>query len=198
MNYREKLNQKQGQLKQIEKNIAHYSNGLSVFQEQKLDLEEAQRVIQYVATTTQEQLKFHIENLVSLALASVFGEDAYEFEIGMEIRRGQTEADLYFVRNGEKVNPISASGGGAVDVASFALRVSLWSLQQKKTRPIFILDEPMKNISATYQEKASEMLKSVSDKLGLQIIMVTHNESLTDASDKIIKVGIKRGVSIIN
>lgn len=198
MNYREKLNQKQGQMKQIEKNILHYSNGLSVFQEQGLALEEAQQIIQYVATITQEQLKFHIENLVTLALSSVFGEEAYKFEIGMEIRRGQTECDLYFVRDGERVHPLSASGGGAVDVASFALRVALWSLQQNKTRPIFILDEPMKNISAAYQEKASEMFKSVAEKLGLQIIMVSHNEELISASDKVIRVGIKKGVSYIN
>jgi DNA repair exonuclease SbcCD ATPase subunit len=194
VNYREKLNNRQGQLAQVNKNIAHYSNGLSIFQEQKKDLEQAQWIIQTVASDTQSMLKFHIENLVSLALSSVF-DDAYDFEIDMQLRRNQTECDLFFVRDGERINPLTASGGGAVDVASFALRIALWSLQPKRTRPIFILDEPARNVSAVYQDKCSAMMKAVADKLGLQIIAVTHSEALTEAADKVIKIGIKKGVS---
>ena len=196
VNYREKLNQKQGEANRIDKNIAHYKNGLDILSEQKLHLEEAQAILILVAQATMEELKFHIENLVTLALSSVF-DDPYEFEAEFIQKRNQTEVNLFFVRDGERINPLSASGGGTVDVASFALRVSLWSLQQKKTRPIFILDEPMKNLSSVYQEKGSRMMKSVADKLGLQIIMVTHNESLVEASDKVIRVGIKRGKSYI-
>lgn len=196
VNFREKLNNKQGQLKQIEANIQHYSNGLAIFEEEKKDLEQAQWIIQTVANQTQEQLKFHIENLVTLALASVF-DDPYEFEIDMQLRRNQTECDLWFIRDGERINPLTASGGGAVDVASFGLRVALWSLQPKRTRPIFILDEPARNVSAVYQEKYSAMMKAVAEKLGLQIICVTHSEALTEAADKVIKVGIKKGISFI-
>jgi len=196
VNYRSSLEQKKGQLSQVDLSMKRYSYDFVKLQEQKKDLEQAQWIIQTVASETQSMLKFHIENLVSLALNSVFDE-AYDFEIDMQLRRNQTECDIWFVRDGERINPLTASGGGAVDVASFALRIALWSLQPKRTRPIFILDEPMRNVSAVYQDKCSAMMKAVADKLGLQIISVTHSESLTEAADKIIKVGIRKGTSYI-
>lgn len=197
VDYRKILQNKQGEANRIDKNVAHYKSALDILTEQKLHLEEAQAILILVAQATMEELKFHIENLVTLALSSVF-DDPYEFEAEFVQRRNQTEVDLFFVRDGERISPLSASGGGTVDVASFALRVSLWSLQQKKTRPVFILDEPFSRISSVYQQKASEMMKAVSEKLGLQIIAITHNETLTEAADKVIKVGIKRGVSYID
>ena len=196
VNYRSLLEQKKGQKSQVDLSIKRYSYDFVKLQEQKQDLEQAQWIIQTVASETQSMLKFHIENLVSLALNSVFDE-AYDFEIDMQLRRNQTECDIWFVRDGERINPLTASGGGAVDVASFALRIALWSLQPKRTRPIFILDEPAKNVSSFYQNKCSAMMKAVADKLGLQLIVVTHSESLTEAADKIIKVGIRKGTSYI-
>ena len=196
VNYRSLLEQKKGQKSQVDLSIKRYSYDFVKLQEQKQDLEQAQWIIQTVASETQSMLKFHIENLVSLALNSVFDE-AYDFEIDMQLRRNQTECDIWFVRDGERINPLTASGGGAVDVASFALRIALWSLQPKRTRPIFILDEPMRNVSAVYQDKCSAMMKEVADKVGLQITSVTHSESLTEAADKIIKVGIRKGTSYI-
>ena len=105
------------------------------------------------------------------------------------------ECDLYFVRNGEKSNPLDASGGGAVDVASFALRIASWSLSQPEISKTIILDEPMRFLSANYQEKASTMLKEVSQQLGIQFIIVTHETTLTSYADNVFEVGIKKGVS---
>jgi DNA repair exonuclease SbcCD ATPase subunit len=42
------------------------------------------------------------------------------------------------------------------------------------------------------QEKAGEMVEMVSNKLGLQMILVTHQEELVSVADKIYKVS-KRG-----
>ncbi|MEA2056752.1 MAG: ABC transporter ATP-binding protein, partial [Patescibacteria group bacterium] len=46
-----------------------------------------------------------------------------------------------------------------------------------------ILDEPFKFLSPNLAEKASAMLSALSQKLGLQIIMVSHNANLVVTSD---------------
>ena len=201
INYRNVLEQKKGQQKQI-LNQLDYSNAyLKSLQSQKEDLEKSQVIIQIVAQQTQEQLKYHISELVSLALAAVF-EDPYEFEVDFQQRRNQTEADLWFVRDGNRIHPLSASGGGAVNVAAFALRVSLHSLKKPATRPILLLDEPFPNVKGDEANiKCIQMVKEVSSRLKLQIIMISDErvgmQDLEEGADRIVKVSIKKGISQI-
>ena len=158
--------------------------------------EQAREIIRIVGQKTQAQLSFHISDITSLALEAVFHEP-YKLVTEFVQRRNKTECDLFFERDGEKVNPIDASGGGAVDVASFALRVASWSMQRPKSRAVLILDEPFRFLSADLLPRASQMLKQVSLKLGLQIIMVTHSEELQEEAERVFQVKIRKGVSCV-
>jgi DNA repair exonuclease SbcCD ATPase subunit len=149
--------------------------------------EAAREVIRKVGLETQKRLQFHISEITSLALEAVF-DDPYALVAEFVERRNRTECDLSFERGGELVNPLTSSGGGAVDIAAFALRVASWSMQTPKSRPVLILDEPCRFLSAGLLPKASEMLKEISERLGLQIIMVTHSEELMDSADRVIRV----------
>jgi DNA repair exonuclease SbcCD ATPase subunit len=86
---------------------------------------------------------------------------------------------------------------GAVDVASFALRIASWSMARPRTDNVIILDEPFRFLSENYQERASNMLREVSQKLGIQLIIVTHETVLTTSADRIFEVSIKKGISQI-
>lgn len=97
---------------------------------------EARVLFQKAAQDTQKKLEYHISNLVTTALSTVF-DDPYNFQLEFVQKRGKTEADLWFVRENRKINPIDASGGGAVDIASFALRVAFWSLTKKLDHYLF-------------------------------------------------------------
>lgn len=151
-------------------------------------LDKAQALLQKVAQETQQHLKFHIEDMVQAALEATFP-NTYQFRVTFEIKRGQTEAALDFVRAGRPVKPMEGSGGGAVDIAAFALRLAAWSLGH--TRPLIILDEPFRFLSEGLRPQAGEMLHQLSRKLGLQIIMVTHDPKIVDASDKVFKVRLE-------
>jgi DNA repair exonuclease SbcCD ATPase subunit len=62
-----------------------------------------------------------------------------------------------------------------------------------------IWDEPTKFLhNPTYQEKASEMIKKLSEELRLQIIMVTDQQNLLNAADKVITVEQKNGESKVS
>lgn len=194
---RKAFEQKIGEKNQIEKTL--YNTKKEV-KELKRDLrrhEQAQEVIRQVALKTQQQLQFHISDIVTMALEAVF-DNPYKLAVEFIQRRNKTECDLYFVRNNEKIDPLSASGGGAVDVASFALRVASWSMSIPHTRNTLILDEPFRYLSSNLLPKASDMLKEVSNRLGLQIVMVTHADEFIESADKVFSVSKKKGVSHIS
>lgn len=194
--FRAKLEQQKGQKMQIEQTLETLTNDIKEKKRSLHKHEEAKEIIRVVGLKTQEQLQFHISDIVSLAMDSVFV-DPYKLKVEFIQRRNKTECDLFFERDGMMVDPISATGGGAVDVASFALRIASWSMSRPKTRNTIILDEPLRYLSADNQERASAMIKELSKRLGLQFIIVTHSEILSVYADKTFQVSIKKGKSSI-
>lgn len=161
------------------------------------DVEKAQAFIQKVAQDTQSKLKFHIEDIVNLALDTVFPNE-YLFKVEFVIMRGKTEANLVFIdrASGREIDPMISNGGGALDLACFALRLACHTLE-KECDDVIIADEPFKFMSKDLRERGGQLLRELSKKLGLQIIMVTHIEEFIDIADKVIEVKKKDGVSYV-
>ena len=156
---------------------------------------KARSVIQHVAQKTQANLEYHISHLISLALASVWSEP-YDFSVKFVQRRNKTECDLKFIRDGEECDPIEAAGGGACDVASFALQVAY--LTMKRVRKTMILDEPFAFLhSPSLQRNCSEMVRTLCDKLKIQIIMVSDQDDITTYAHKHFKVRLLNKVSMV-
>jgi DNA repair exonuclease SbcCD ATPase subunit len=148
--------------------------------ESLLELEaslSAQQALQEISQAIQQKAHDRIASVVSRCLSAVF-DDPYEFNILFERKRGKTEARLVFVRDGREVDPISSSGGGVVDVASFALRVSSIMLSKPSLSKVVIMDEPFKFVSEVYRERVRDMLEMLSTELKIQFIFVTHMKEL--------------------
>lgn len=182
---------------QLKKSVEEKQSQISLMNQKLRLLEEAQVFLQKVAQETQQQLKFQIEDVVNLALETCFPGE-YEFEILFNVSRGKTDAELVFKsqKTGKKIDPMNASGGGVVDLTAFALRISSYALEQG-TDNVIILDEPFRFISRDLQQRAGEILKTLSEKLNLQIILVTHIPELIDVADKVFIVKKVDGVSQI-
>ena len=189
---RNKLEQQKGAKAQLEKSLSDLHLSLQNKKRSLIRHEQAKEVVRTVGLVTQQELQFHIEDIVSMALEAVFP-DPYKFAVEFVQRRNKTECDLYFVRDENKVDPLTASGVGAVDVASFALRIASWSMMQPRTRNTIILDEPFRYLSENYQEQASKMVKEISEKLGIQFLIITHEEVLTTYADRVFQVSIRKG-----
>jgi DNA repair exonuclease SbcCD ATPase subunit len=160
---------------------------------------KARSVIQVVAKQTQENIEERISNIVSLALASVFP-DPYEFKVRFVSRRNKTEADLIFIKRGHEGRPEDVAGGGVLDVASFALRIAVWSI--KPTNNVLIQDEPFHFLSRNLQAKCSQMIKMINQKVingkRLQFIIVSHIPEITEAADRIFNISNIKGVSKVS
>ena len=164
-----------------------------------IDAEQAAYILQDVGKETQQNLEFHISNIVTSALHAVdseWPEFIVRFEVKGRAAGAQTECLLLFKEGDNEYKPELGSGGGPLDVASFALRIARWSL--KKNRPCFLLDEPFKFVDPTHQHKTSEMVKMLSEELIIQIIMVSHAEDIEDFADKIVHMEKVSGESIIS
>ena len=174
------------------------------FKEAKTHLafvKEAQEAAQKVAEEIQQKAHKKISSVVSRSLETVFaGDDIYGFKIRFDRKRGRTEAVLILTKNGHEVeDPLNADSGGVVDVAAFVLRTSCIVLSKPSLRRFLSLDEPFKFVRSPKNDllpKCAQMLKEVSQMLGLQIILVTHSQELSLVADTSYVISQVNGVSI--
>ena len=106
---------------------------------------------------------------------------------------------MYFEKDEKEYSPLDGAGYGVINVASLALRVVAWSLNKNKHNNIFLLDEPSRFVSADLQEKFMQMLREISDNMGIQFIIITHcpSEDVMEYSNKVFKVDQKDKVSFV-
>jgi len=203
--FRELIEQKKGSRDELKRQLVRSEKNISQLKIEQGIAEQALAVIQLVAQETQGQLKYQLSELPKLALHGVF-DDPYGFEIDFEIRRGKTEADFFFVRDGQKMVPKGSSGLGSVDIAGTALRPALWSLRMPRNRPCIFLDEPFKHLKGKEaNSRALAMLKEICEPRpernwpGLQIIMVADEraprEEIIHVADRVFEFSIKNRIT---
>lgn len=194
---RNRVDSLKGAREEIQRRLDTLEDRLGKLRDDEESIEGASVIIRHVAGETQKALEYHISEIVSLALKSVFPEP-YEMKLIFEQKRNNSEARIVFTRDGMEIDPMTEAGGGVVDVASFALRIAMWKLSGGTSRNTFILDEPFKFVSRDLQNRASALLKELSQRLNLQFIIVTHNDALEECADRIFRIEKVKGVSIVN
>ena len=148
--------------------------------------EKARKIISKISEQTQNRIKIKIEEVITLAIQSVFDEP-FVFELQFQQKRNRIEAVPVIKIGNEEFDPKDELGGAIIDIISFVFRIVLWGVAAEKTRPIFILDEPFR-FTGSLVVKAGEMVKFLSKELKLQIIIVSHDARLIDFCDQVYKV----------
>lgn len=185
-----RLASKSIELKAATSNLDQFQLDLKEVRRDLRAAKQLQELAQKVAQTVQQKVHQQLAMVVSRCLVSVFGEEAYEFRILFEKKRGKTEARLLFFNAGEPIDPLDGSGGGVVDVAAFGLRVAALIATQPPRRRLMVLDEPAKMLSKDYSKRFRKLLELLAKELEIQFILVTHNENL--ATGAILRLGEDR------
>ena len=188
---RQRLERQKGQQIQIQNTLTSLRTEIKLKQKELERHEEAKEIVRAAGQKTQEAISYHLSDITSLAMDAIFT-NPYELVVEFVQRRNKTECDLFFRRNGQNADPMDSTGGGDVDVASFALRIACWAMNRPRTSNTIILDEPFHFLSEDLQEKASAMLKEVSKKLKIQFIIVTHKDNLTAYGDRVFQTYQKK------
>lgn len=161
------------------------SNKIKLLKERSLlrNTQNARAIIIQIGEKTQTEIKTYIEETVTLALQSVYGED-YKFIIDFDYsKRDQFEVYFFVEHLGIKLEPRKDTlGGGIIDVCSFALRLVCLTLENKDISSILILDEPFKNVSEKFIPSVGAMIVDIANMLDLQIIMVTHVDGFIESA----------------
>jgi len=185
-----KLHRLKGQRSQLQRQLKTVKSTYITAYRNVAATEEAKALLQKVAKETQDQLRYHVTDLGSMALEAVFGPGT-KLDLEFKETNGKTSAQLRFLTaDGNATDPLEEDSGGAADIAAFALRCSLWAMQRPRTRAVMIMDEPAKNINdetREMQKRYAEMVKEVSERLGMQFIIVTQIQELEEVADKIFR-----------
>jgi len=132
-----------------------------------------------------------VEKLQSEGLQSVFTDQDLTVEAEVDVVRGKVSVDLSTVHkrpDGTTVRGSSTEGfGGSVTtVQSVLLRIIV--IIRRGLRPFLLLDEALPAFDSDYIVNVGEFLKVLCDRLGIDILMVTHNIPLWESVDNAYRV----------
>ncbi|GAF16678.1 LOW QUALITY PROTEIN: chromosome segregation ATPase [Bacillus sp. JCM 19046] len=169
---------------------------LTEFQETVDTYEKARILLQQSAEYARKQAKQQMETLVTNALQYVFG-PLISFEIELEEHGSRAVAEMFVVSDfdGMKVKTKRKMREvGAWLTLRWHFVLLMETTQPRQAGPL-LLDEPGKHVSGEYTHYLYEFLKSLATMFGRQIIMITHNQHLTESGDKAFVVSIRDGIS---
>lgn len=145
-------------------------------------IEDSIAIMQSVSSSLQIDVRDKIVHIVQAALDATFAGCLFKMEFVS--RRDKTEIDLLMTdKDGNEQDIIYGQGGGLKDIVSFALRIALWTMG--KTSSVILLDEPFKFLSEGHKEQGAELLKKLSADMGIQFIVVSHEEAIINAGDSV-------------
>lgn len=151
---------------------------------------ESVNFIEKTANHERSLIKDKVESVITDALKEIYGNE-YSITFDYTMKRNKTSVDIYLTKHtklGDIVRKQGGFGGGVSDVISLPLKL-LVLLALKNNDKILIADEPGKHMDERV-DKFGFFLKNVCDKLGIQLIILTHHESLAEFGDAVYKVSM--------
>ncbi len=141
-----------------------------------------------------------METLQTEGVQAVFQDQDISVRGEVEISRGKVNVHLVTKQtkeNGDVIEGASLDGfGGAVStIQSILLRLSL--IFRRGLRPVLFLDEALPAFDDKYVHSMAAFLKMLCRRHGVDIFLVTHNQSLVDAADVAYVIRKERGHSVI-
>lgn len=114
-----------------------------------------------------------ISDLATSALNHVIDDQSMSLSVVQEHKNNKVHMGFVLNQDGNSGDPLNSFGGGAAVLISLILRVSV--MQRMKMCNVLILDESMVALANAYVPNAASFMKELSDKTGVNILMVTHN-----------------------
>lgn len=184
-----KKNEIEKNLKELELEKENLNNLLQTKQ-------QVEEFLKKMSTTLRKETISRLEEIITMALQHILGEDI-SFKI--ETPNDKPEAYFYIVNNynGTIVQnePEDSRGGGIIDIVSVALRLAVSELCHIEG-PL-ILDEPAKHLSAEYKDNFAAFLRMIKDDFGRQLIIITHDRTLSECGDIVYNVDKINGKSVV-
>ena len=128
-----------------------------------------------------------VEQLQTEGLQAVFSDQDIRVKTNVEVLRGKVSVDLITVHkhpNGIEVEGGSTDsfGGSVATVQSVLLRMII--IMRRNLRRVLLLDEALPAFDQNYIHNMCRFLSVLCQRLGFDILLVTHDPAVVDTGDK--------------
>lgn len=139
-----------------------------------------------------------VESLLSEGLQAIFDDLDLSVRSEIDIQRGKVSVDLLTVQkepDGTVTEGASteAYGGSVATVQSVLLRVVV--LNRRGLRPLLLLDESLGAVAEHYVPRVGKFLALLCERMGLDILAVSHNPALVEAATTSYRIRKKNGAA---
>lgn len=159
------------------------STGEGKVQTLRYDADLEQKSSEVFKSWLEDLLKTNVDSISELAtqgLRYVIHDQELTFRIHQEPKYNRLSMSFVIEEDGVEGDPIDSFGGGAVVVASLILRLAV--MARMGMGNLLLLDESMFALANKYVPAAADFMKQLSERTGVNILMVTHNdEFMSDA-----------------
>lgn len=160
-----------------------------------LILTEVDLALRALLQTKTKQTLGEAEQLILRGLQTVFGPEWVGVSLDAGLRQGRLSATLK-LRNvdGSEGNPVDTYGGGPASLVAFILRMLV--VRRMGLAPLLLLDESFSMVSADYVERVSTFLRLLVDKLGVTVLLVTHQPEFKHAATRVYRASLVNGRTV--
>lgn len=132
-----------------------------------------------------------VEQLQGEGLRAVFDDQDIRVRADVELQRGKVSVDLITVQtlpDGTEIEGLSqdAFGGAVTTVQSVLMRVIV--LFRRNMLPVLLLDESLPAFDENYVANMGRFLAALCDRMGMDILLVTHNPMLVEAAQRAYRI----------
>jgi uncharacterized protein YajQ (UPF0234 family) len=197
-NVNQAKNEMKGRIDLLSSQCKIFENTLESSNNHYKIIERVLDILRTYATLKEQVLRSKIDDVITKGLQLIFG-DTYKSKLEFGISRGQAviRPRIVTMINGNEfeADVAKAHGGGLVNIVSALYQIIVLALIKPKQRQILFLDEMCKNISEEYIEATGEFLKYLNEKLGMQLVIITHKKQLHEIADSLYEFSLEDGVT---
>ena len=114
-----------------------------------------------------------IADLATSGLKHIIHDQDLTFSIKQELKRNRLSMRFVMEEGEAEGDPLFSFGGGAVLIISLILRLAIMS--RMKMGNLLLLDESLFALADHYVPSAGDFMKQLSERTGINILMITHN-----------------------
>jgi len=176
-----------GQVELLEKQIQDVRTEHDETEKQYKIGEQVIDALRKYSVLMEQTLRKKLDNVITYGLNCIFGQ-GYESCLEFSISRGQAMLQSMVRNTLGKVEFIAdvedGNGEGMSNVVSLIYRVLVLSLYRPMQKQILWLDECFRNLDDNKIESAGEFLRYLCDRLGMQMVLITHQKQLLEIGEK--------------
>lgn len=128
-----------------------------------------------------------VERLQTEGLREIFHDQALSVRAEIEESRGKVSVTLLTGREHKDGTVVwgvadQSFGGSILTIQSILMRITV--IFRRDMRPLLLLDETLVAVANRYVDRAARFLSSLCQRLGLDILLITHDEAIVSAAHR--------------